>query len=317
VNVKTMNRKTLCLAVFAIAATAKLASGAETVPTKSVTLQTALIAEIEARLKPLLEASGMAVKRTVNGDRLILKLSMPDLTDGEPIDKGAVVEMECGFSRYDRLEAFPFFQNDKAGYFQRFSVTAVPSLDINIPPTRSGKVSEQVSRDHWAYDALAYLAQAGSIRGMASHFTERNTILTRQDIAVILASTARSQEAYEFTPKKPATALSPTPGAISGAARTPTLRDVDDAILALTREFKDELWVCGIRLSDVEARMSAVVGLSMPRRVSASATPDHVWLRLTYTSTAAPTVIAGIKKVVASFAAEQVKMAPVTATLKP
>jgi len=130
-----------------------------------------------------------------------------------------------------------------------------------------------VPRGHWAYEALNRLSQAGIIEGLPNGTYAGNKAMTRYEFAVAIARLLDrmpqggvSQADFEALrnqvnnlPKPPAGFVLPDDVVRSGQiANFITRQEVNDLIAALRREFADELQRLGVRMDQVEGRISTL-----------------------------------------------------------
>jgi len=147
-------------------------------------------------------------------------------------------------------------------------------------------------RDHWAYDAINKLSRAGIIEGYSDGTFRGNRAMTRYEFAVAIA------RLWDKIPQPGPNGTGPqgpqgAPGA-TGAAGAPGAtgatgpqgapgstaalpgdlvhtKDLQDAIAALRREFRDELAALGARVGAAEDRISALeVRVAKPPRLTLS-----------------------------------------------
>jgi hypothetical protein len=203
-------------------------------------------------------------------------------------------------------------------YFKRYA---------SVPPTTpaKGTAIAQVLRlpqtldyvsnehDYWAYAAIKTLASAGWLKGYSYEF-DSDRPATRYDFAVAILHMLRNvplveKNRFVFTPGQPVGEPpllgDPGPRFISGEpgiagpplpGDPPTKAQLMDAILALTREFRDE-----IAQLDARGRQAVFAAQTQP----GSGQQPYLWLSLSYGTKADAKLIELIKTAVAAYASQK------------
>lgn len=139
-----------------------------------------------------------------------------------------------------------------------------------------------VPLDHWAYNAINKLSQAGVLEGYPNGQYQGNRAMTRYEFAVAIARLLQNQAPGtkgDKGDKGDAGAAGATgatgargpagPVDISNLVTKPELRDALDA---LKKEFKDELAALGVRVDELDARVTALENrVVKPPRMTVSA----------------------------------------------
>ena len=119
--------------------------------------------------------------------------------------------------------------------------------------TREAAEFPDVPKNHWAYDAINKLASAGIIEGREGGVYVGNASMTRYEFAVAIARLLDKIQPSETVSllevNNRLTALEAKPDGISR-------QEVLDLIAALRTEFADELARLGVRVGDLEARVT-------------------------------------------------------------
>jgi hypothetical protein len=145
-----------------------------------------------------------------------------------------------------------------------------PSVAPSLAPNVQAQAEyPDVPLDHWAYNAINKLSQAGIIEGYPNGTYSGGRAMTRYEFAVAIARILQNIQAVPG-PKGDTGATGATgPAGAQGAKGEPgTLanlpadlvhrKDLQDAIAALTNEFKTELNALGVRVGDLENRVTAL-----------------------------------------------------------
>ena len=130
----------------------------------------------------------------------------------------------------------------------------------NAQPAMATADYPDVPKNHWAYDAINKLSQAGIIEGRPGGTYNGNQAMTRYEFAVAIARLLTKIGGPGVVGLQ---GIQGVPGATGPAGRDgvggvggPTLAEINDLIAALRREFQQDLANMGVRVDAVEARVS-------------------------------------------------------------
>jgi hypothetical protein len=149
------------------------------------------------------------------------------------------------------------------------AVVAPVVMPSHAPAAMAQESAEypDVPQNHWAYDAINKLSQAGIIEGMPNGTYMGNKPMTRYEFAVAVA---------RILDKIGGTGAAGTPGApgtrgpqgergpVGPAGQIPDVsnfvkrKDLQDAINALRNEFAPELKALGVRVDDLDKRVTDI-----------------------------------------------------------
>lgn len=147
-----------------------------------------------------------------------------------------------------------------------------PSVAPSLAPNVQAQAEyPDVPLDHWAYNAINKLSQAGIIEGYPNGTYSGGRAMTRYEFAVAIARILQNIQAKEGPagpqgvpgPKgdkgdKGDTGAAGTGGGTTLPADLVHRKELQDAIAALTNEFKTELSALGVRVDNLENRVTAL-----------------------------------------------------------
>ncbi len=150
-------------------------------------------------------------------------------------------------------------------------LVAVAILAAIAVPAFAQGAFQDVPTDHWAYQAVDKLAQAGLIEGYPDGTFKGNRAMTRYEFAMVVARALESKAlAGAVGPAGPAGPPGPA-GTGGGAGLTPE----QQALLnKLQNEFAPELKRLRDDLSDLEGRVAALEGKPLPGRPKITVSGD-------------------------------------------
>lgn len=162
---------------------------------------------------------------------------------------------------------------------------AAPSL-APVAQAQAPAEYPDVPLDHWAYPAINKLSQAGVLEGYPNGQYQGNRAMTRYEFAVAIARLLQNMgpggqgekgdtgATGPAGPAGPAGARGPAgPVDISNLVTKPELRDALDA---LKKEFQAELAALGVRVDELDARVTALENrVVKPPRMTVSASLLH------------------------------------------
>jgi len=124
-----------------------------------------------------------------------------------------------------------------------------------------------VPQNHWAYEAINKLSQAGIIEGMPNGTYMGNKPMTRYEFAVAVArildkvggagGTGATGAPGATGPQGPQGEVGP-PGQIPDVSQFVKRKELTDAINALRNEFAPELKALGVRVDDLDKRVTDI-----------------------------------------------------------
>lgn len=162
---------------------------------------------------------------------------------------------------------------------------AAPSL-APVAQAQAPAEYPDVPLDHWAYPAINKLSQAGVLEGYPSGQYNGGRAMTRYEFAVAIARLLQNLPAAGGGPAGPAGVAGAQGPAGPAGPRGPegptnianlvTKGELKDALDALRKEFKDELAALGVRVDELDARVTALENrVVKPPRMTVSASLLH------------------------------------------
>jgi hypothetical protein len=167
-------------------------------------------------------------------------------------------------------------------------VAAVPAVvapqlvsSANAQTTRDAAEFPDVPRTHWAYEAVNRLAAAGIIEGRENGLYVGNAPMTRYEFAVAIArllnNLPRGENGAPIITVEQFNALTQRVTDLEGRPVGISRQEVLDLIAALRTEFADELARLGIRVTEVEARLTNLENQRpVPPRLTLTPSVRHV-----------------------------------------
>jgi hypothetical protein len=163
-----------------------------------------------------------------------------------------------------------------------------PSVAPSLAPNVHAQAEyPDVPLDHWAYNAINKLSKAGIIEGYPNGTYSGGRAMTRYEFAVAIARILQNVQAQKgekgdtgATGATGATGPKGDTGAAGAGGALPAdlvrRKDLTDAIAALKNEFKDELGKLGVRVDDLDKRVTALENrVVKPPRLTFSASLLH------------------------------------------
>jgi len=149
------------------------------------------------------------------------------------------------------------------------ALVAPAVMPSHAPAAMAAETAEypDVPQNHWAYEAINKLSQAGIIEGMPNGTYMGNKPMTRYEFAVAVArildkvggagaSGAQGEQGPQG-PQGPAGAVGPA-GQIPDVSQFVKRKELTDAINALRNEFAPELKALGVRVDDLDKRVTDI-----------------------------------------------------------
>ncbi|MEZ7890458.1 MAG: S-layer homology domain-containing protein [Candidatus Wallbacteria bacterium] len=130
------------------------------------------------------------------------------------------------------------FKNNGAGIFLIIILMLFASLLCDIKISAAASFND-VAQDHWAYEAIDKLVQNGYMDGFADDTFRGRKVITRYELALILAKILTKVEDVE------------TSGGIISPKDAETIKK-------LAAEFKDELNTLGVKINSLDQRVTEI-----------------------------------------------------------
>jgi hypothetical protein len=162
-----------------------------------------------------------------------------------------------------------------------------PKVTSLTPTAQAQAEYPDVPLDHWAYNAINKLSQAGIIEGYPNGTYSGGRAMTRYEFAVAIARLLQNMPAAGVGPagpqgvpgpQGPAGVVGPRGESVPQTLPNDLVRrqELNDAIAALRNEFAPELKALGVRVGDLENRVTALENrVVKPPRITFSASLLH------------------------------------------